>query len=37
MRYLFEVINIRKLDEFPNHPYQVKIDEDLRNMQKSIE
>lgn len=37
MEYKFEVINIRQLDEFPNHPYQVKVDEDLRNLQKSIE
>ena len=37
MEYIFEVINIRKLEEFPNYPYQVKIDEDLRTMQKSTE
>ena len=37
MEYIFEVINIRQLDGFPNHSYLVKIDEDLRNLQKSIE
>lgn len=29
-------MNLQQLDEFPNHPYQVRIDEDLRNLQKSI-
>lgn len=30
------MVNLQQLDEFPNHPYQVRIDEDLRNLQKSI-
>lgn len=36
MEYVYEVVNLQQLDEFPNHPYQVRIDEDLRNLQKSI-
>ena len=36
MEYIYKVVNLQQLDEFPNHPYQVRIDEDLRNLQKSI-
>lgn len=36
MEYVFKVVNLSQLDEFPNHPYQVRIDEDLRNLQNSI-
>ena len=36
MEYVYEVVNLQQLDEFSNHPYQVRIDEDLRNLQKSI-
>ncbi len=36
MEYVYKVVNLQQLDEFPNHPYQVRIDEDLRNLQKSI-
>lgn len=36
MEYVYEVMNLQQLDEFPNHSYQVRIDEDLRNLQKSI-
>lgn len=36
MEYVFKVVNLTELDEFPNHPYQVRIDEDLRNLQNSI-
>lgn len=36
MKYVYKVVNLQQLDEFPNHPYQVRIDEDLRNLQKSI-
>ncbi|MEE0967486.1 MAG: ParB/RepB/Spo0J family partition protein, partial [Bacilli bacterium] len=36
MEYVFKVVDISQLDEFPNHPYQVRIDEDLRNLQNSI-
>lgn len=36
MEYVYDVVNLQQLDEFPNHPYQVRIDEDLRNLQKSI-
>ncbi|MDD8036795.1 MAG: ParB/RepB/Spo0J family partition protein [Thomasclavelia ramosa] len=36
MEYVFKVVDLSQLDEFPNHPYQVRIDEDLRNLQNSI-
>lgn len=36
MEYVFKVVNLQQLEKFPNHPYQVKIDEDLRNLQNSI-
>lgn len=36
MEYVYKVVDLQQLDEFPNHPYQVRIDEDLRNLQKSI-
>ena len=36
MEYVYKVVNLQQLEEFPNHPYQVRIDEDLRNLQKSI-
>ena len=36
MEYVFKVVDLSLLDEFPNHPYQVRIDEDLRNLQNSI-
>ncbi|WP_278452452.1 ParB/RepB/Spo0J family partition protein [Thomasclavelia spiroformis] len=36
MEYVYKVVNLQQLDEFPNHPYQIRIDEDLRNLQKSI-
>lgn len=36
MEYIYKVVNLQQLDEFPNHLYQVRIDEDLRNLQKSI-
>lgn len=36
MEYVFKVVDLTELDEFPNHPYQVRIDEDLRNLQNSI-
>ena len=36
MEYIYKVVNLQQLDEFPNHPYQIRIDEDLRNLQKSI-
>ena len=36
MEYVFKVEDLSLLDEFPNHPYQVRIDEDLRNLQNSI-
>lgn len=36
MEYVFKVVDLSQLDEFPNHPYQVRTDEDLRNLQNSI-
>lgn len=36
MEYVFKVVDLSQLDEFPNHPYQVRIDEDLGNLQNSI-
>ena len=36
MEYVFKVVELQQLEEFPNHPYQVRIDEDLRNLQNSI-
>lgn len=36
MEYVFKVVDLSQLDEFPNHPYQVRVDEDLRNLQNSI-
>lgn len=36
MEYVFKVVDLSQLDEFPNYPYQVRIDEDLRNLQNSI-
>ena len=36
MEYVFKVVELQQLEEFPNHPYQVRIDEDLMNLQNSI-
>ena len=37
MNYNVEFVSVDKLVSFPNHPYKVDINEDLRNLQHSIE
>lgn len=37
MNYNVEFVSVDKLVFFPNHPYKVDINEDLRNLQHSIE
>lgn len=37
MNYNVELVSLNELVPFPNHPYKVDINEDLRNLQHSIE
>lgn len=37
MNYNAELVSLNELVPFPNHPYKVDVNEDLRNLQHSIE